>query len=260
MRLVENHRGIFGQDRAEIVLANGEIGEKQVVIHDDEVGFLRALVHGGDETLLKFGALLAAAEVAARVDAVPEFRVVGKKRELAAIAGFGQLAPVANLREPVDFVHAFQDGLAFHLMHFLPAQKIGAALHQRRLQVGREVLLQEGNILLEELLLQRFRGGGDHHAPAAANRRNQIGERLAGAGARLDHDMLMVLEGFFDDPRHFELRRAELVAGMTRFEQAPGAKNSIDGDFFGFFRGRFFRHGGAVALSRSAKANIAHAE
>ena len=108
-----------------------------------EVRFLRALVHGGDEAALEFRALLAGAQIAARVDAIPKLGVVGKKSELAAIAGFRKLLPVANLREPVYFVDALQHRLPVHLVHLLTAEKIGAALHQRSFQIGREMLLQE---------------------------------------------------------------------------------------------------------------------
>ena len=97
VRFIENDRGIFGQDRAEIVLADGEIGEKEMMIHDDQVGFVRPLVHRRDEATLKFRALLPGAQVAARVDAVPKLGVVGQERQFAAVAGFGKLLPVVNL-------------------------------------------------------------------------------------------------------------------------------------------------------------------
>ena len=183
VRFVEHDGGIFGQDRAEIVLADGEIGEKEMVVDDDQVRFMSPLVHRGDEAALEFRALLPGAEVAARVDAIPKLGVVGKERQLAAITRFGQLLPVAYLREPVDLVDSFQNRLALHLMDLVPAKEICAALHQGRFQIRREMLLQEGNVLLEELLLKRFGSGRNDHASAAANRGHQVGERLSGARA-----------------------------------------------------------------------------
>ncbi len=53
------------------------------------------------------------------------------------------------------------------------------------------MLLQERNVLLVELFLQRFRRGGNHHAPSAANRRQQIRQRLARARAGF-HDGVMM--------------------------------------------------------------------
>ena len=222
-----------------------------MVIHDDQVRFLRALVHRGDEAALEFGALLAGAKIAARVDAIPQLGVVGEERQLVAVARFGQLFPVADLREPVNLVDSLQDRLALHLMHFLAAEKIRAALHQRGLQIRREVFLQEGNVLLEELLLQRFGRRRNDHAPSAANRGNQIRERLAGAGAGLDHDVLMLRESVVGDLRHRQLRRPEFVSGMALFEQPARPEDSFDGDFLGFGSGSFFRHRRKRPLLRS---------
>ena len=50
VRLVEHHRAVFGKHAAEIVLLEREVGEKKMVIHDDQVGFGGALVHGREET------------------------------------------------------------------------------------------------------------------------------------------------------------------------------------------------------------------
>src|ERR1700693_2185360 len=102
-----------------------------MMIHNDEVRFLGPLVHGGDKAALEFRALLAGAKVAARVDAVPHFGTVGKKRELAPVARFGQLLPVADLRKPIDFIEPLQSWLALHQVDLLTAQEIRAPLHQR---------------------------------------------------------------------------------------------------------------------------------
>src|SRR6185437_6338472 len=106
-------------------------------------------MHRRDEAALKFGALLAGAEIAAGVDSIPKLGVVRQERQLAAVTRLRELGPIADLREPVDFVDAFQRRLAVHLMHLLPAQKIRAALHHRGFEIGREMLLKERNILLK---------------------------------------------------------------------------------------------------------------
>ena len=41
VRFVEHHRRIFRQDAAEIVMLQRQIREKQMMIHDDQVGFVR---------------------------------------------------------------------------------------------------------------------------------------------------------------------------------------------------------------------------
>ena len=77
MRFVEHDGGIFGKDAAEVVLLEREVGEKQMVIHDDQVGVFGALMHRGDEALIELGTFLAGAGVAARVEAHPKVGVVG---------------------------------------------------------------------------------------------------------------------------------------------------------------------------------------
>src|SRR5262249_40194477 len=89
MRFIENDGGIFGKDAAEVVLLEREVGEKEMVIHDDEVGVFGALVHRRDEALIELGALLAGAGVAASVEAHPEIGIVGEECQLGAVAGFG---------------------------------------------------------------------------------------------------------------------------------------------------------------------------
>ena len=93
VRLVENHRRIFRQDAAEIVLPQRQVREKQVMIDDDHVGFGGPLVHRGDEAAVELGAFLARAGLAPRVEPRPQLRVVRQKAQLGAVAGFRQLAP-----------------------------------------------------------------------------------------------------------------------------------------------------------------------
>ena len=131
-----------------------------------------------------------------------------------------------DLREPIHLVHALQHRLIVHLMHLLPAQKIVAPLHQRRFQLRREIFLQEGNVFLKELLLQRFRRGGNHHAPPAANRRNQIRQRFSRSRAGLDDRVLVPLESLLHHSRHRQLRRAKFVSRMPRLQQPARPENS----------------------------------
>src|ERR1700730_13445179 len=120
-------------------MADGKVGEEKMMIDNDEVRLLGPLVHGGDEAALEFRALLAGAKVAACVDAVPHFGTIGKKRELAAVARFGQLLPVADLREPIDFIEPLQSRLALHQVNLLTTQEICSPLHQGGLQIRRKM-------------------------------------------------------------------------------------------------------------------------
>ncbi len=130
------------------------------------------------------------------------------------------------MREPVHFVKALQRGLVAHPVNFLAAQKIAAPLHHGHFQFRREIFLQKRNVLLEKLLLQRFRGRRNHHAPPAANRGDQVRQRFPRARPGLDNQMALFLERGFHQFRHLELRWPVLVAlRHVFFDRAARPKN-----------------------------------
>ena len=69
--LVEDDGGGFGEDAGVGgiggLLLDGEVGEEEVVVDDDDVGFERFAAHGGDEAVLPVGAGLAEAGFGAGV-------------------------------------------------------------------------------------------------------------------------------------------------------------------------------------------------
>ena len=166
---VEHHRRVLRQNAAEIVLLQRQVGEKKVMIHDDQVRIFRPLVHLRNETFVKLRAFLAGASVATGINAGPQIRVVGQKRKLGAISSFREFCPLADLAKRVDFLHAAQHRLIGHGMRLRQTKKIGSALHHRNFQVWREVFLQKRNIFLKKLFLQGFRGRRDHNAPPTTN-------------------------------------------------------------------------------------------
>src|SRR5579862_7243146 len=259
VRLVKHHRRIFRKDRPEIVLANCKVGKKERVVHNNQVRFLRPLVHRRDETVLKLRAFLSRAKIAARVNPVPKLGVVRQKSQFAAVARLRQLLPILDLREPVHFVDAFQHRLPHHLVYLLTAEKIRSPLHQRRFQIRREMFLQEGNVLLKKLLLKRFCCGRNHHPPPAANCRNQIRQRLPSSRPRFDHHMLMFLKRIVSHLSHLELRGAKLIPRMPLFEQTSGPEDLVDRYFFSLRRRLFFSHPDRSELALRATLLVAAA-
>jgi hypothetical protein len=97
-----------------------------------------------------------------------------------------------------------------------PAQAdvVAAALDEHRGELVGNDRVEERQVLLEQLLLQRDRVGADDHPLAslddAPDRRQQIGEALADAGAGLDEQMLAALHRGLDRRGHLELLRPRL--------------------------------------------------
>ena len=100
VRFIENHRRRFRQD-ARVGCAfglqlDGEIGEEQMMIDDDNVALHPAPAHFGDEAALPLAALLPDARLRARIQFVPERAGFGKLGQFRAVAGRGRLLPRGN--------------------------------------------------------------------------------------------------------------------------------------------------------------------
>jgi hypothetical protein len=67
MGLVKHHGFVVRDDTAEIVFLDGEVGEEQMVVDDDDVAGNGAALHFCDEAAIELRALLASAELTAGV-------------------------------------------------------------------------------------------------------------------------------------------------------------------------------------------------
>src|SRR5664280_3656500 len=162
-----------------------QVGAEQVMIDDDDVALGGAAAHLGNETAVKLLALGADTAVGARVEFGPQMAVLRQFGQLRAVAGFGGLLPVADDAKLVDFFQPVQHRLIGEVVELLTAEIVAATLHVADAQLA-EVLLQEGNVFEEELLLQGLGAGGDDDALAGTNDGQQVCQRLAGAGAGFD--------------------------------------------------------------------------
>src|SRR5439155_17936573 len=82
---VKNHSGILRQNTAEIVMLQCKVREKQMVVHDNQVGIACTTVHRGHEAVVEVGALLSSAGLAPRIQPGPQIRIVRKERQLRAV-------------------------------------------------------------------------------------------------------------------------------------------------------------------------------
>ena len=209
---VEHHGVVFGEDAAFVgLVAEREIGEEQVMVDDDDVAFLCALVHQGQEAALEVGALLPRAHVAAGIELGPGGAVFGQLLDFGAVAELRGLLPLADDLEIGDLFQPGECRLLIGVVDFLPAGVVIAALHVADLEGPRKMLLQERHVLKEELFLQILRAGRNHDALAREQRRDQIGERLSGAGPGLDNQMPFFGERRFHGFGHLHLALTELI-------------------------------------------------
>ena len=226
--LVDHQRRALRDHLAEGVVAQRRIGAEQVVVDDDHVRFGGVLPHPRDEAVGVARAGAAGAGLGGGGDLRPERQVVGQLVDLGAIPGLGDLGPGVDQRE----VHAIDVGAQrrrfLEDLVALQAEVVAAALHARGRERHRQHAGEQRQILGEDLLLQVLGAGRDDDALAAQDRRHEVGERLAGAGAGLDEEHAAVLERVGDRRGHAALAVARLE-GDERLRQRPvGAEDRVD--------------------------------
>src|SRR4051812_1800663 len=118
-----------------------------MVIDDDDVALISALVHQRQKASLELLALLTGTKIPPRVHLGPGRALLRQRLDLGAIPEFGGLLPLPNDLKIGDLLKTGQDRLLLRIIDFLAAGVIAAALHIADLQRPIEMLLQEGYIL-----------------------------------------------------------------------------------------------------------------
>jgi hypothetical protein len=205
--LIENRHVVRRQERP----AGCKIEEEQRVVDDDDIGEARRIAAFEEMAVGETRAELAHAIVGIGVERFPVV-ATRRERELRAIARFGAIRPQPELLHR----RARRDEpLGAHLLVLLPAQVVIATLEQFDARRNTERVDDERDVLAHELLLQRDRAGGDHDLLPRTQRRHEIGERFADAGARLDERVDVLEDPALDQLRHLHLTR-------TRFKPRQG--------------------------------------
>jgi hypothetical protein len=235
--LVDDDRVVVGDHRHVLDRVDREEG----VVGDDEVAAVGLLAGELGEALRPERAL-ARTQALAVVDRDLPPLAVGVARgvvTLAAAAGLGLLLrPLAQLEDLLGHgAHRHVDEGALVVgdagADAVQAGVVGAALEHgvRRVEAG-DVLLdltdrldQPRQVALDELVLQGEGRGGDDDALVVEHRRDEVAQRLAGAGAGLDEEVAALLHRLGDLGRHLDLAVALLASeGADR-----GGQHLLDG-------------------------------
>ena len=132
----------------------------------------------------------------------------------------------------LDLLQPTEHRLVGQVVELLAAQIVVAPFHvadaQFALAVRKKRLLEKWDILVEELFLQILRAGGDDHALAGTNHRQQIGQGFARAGAGFDDQMTLFRQRLLDRLSHLQLSPAEFIGGMGAREQAARREELVE--------------------------------
>ena len=167
VRLVENHRPALGKHagvgRALGFELDGEVGEEQVVVHDDDVALGRVAAHLGDEAAVIVLAFLAETGIGPRIELVPESAGFGQFGEFGAIAGLRCFLPGGDGAEMLNLFQPAENRLIGEVEELLAAEIVVATLHvadaELPVTIREQRQFQRRDILKEELLLQVLRAG-----------------------------------------------------------------------------------------------------
>ena len=233
VRLVEDHHAMRRQVRG-AGDAQREIGEVQRVVDDQHLCGLHAPPGALPVTAVEVLARPLQAVAVLGLHLLPDLR---SRREVEVLA-----RALARRQRPVDDASQLgvllgileQALLALGLMHASQAQVVVAADSGHRGPLERQHRVQERQVLLFELLLQRDRARRDHHGPVALvavgvqGRRQQVREGLAGAGAGFGDEVAAVAQCRRNGLGESELLRAHLVVGEPARDRAVGAEQLGD--------------------------------
>jgi len=209
MRLVHDQVLEIGQHSATL----RGVGEQEGMVDDHQVGPLR-LGAGAVDVAVLGRAEDADAVHRVRGDARPEDLLPALQAKLGSIPAVGLVQPGEHLELEAELLRVVA-GLGEVAAPTPEREVVGAALEQHRLELPGQPLLEEGQVLGQELLLQGVGRGGDDHLLAlgqgSAEGRDQVGDALAGPGAGLDHQPASPLQDLGDGEQHLELGLAVLV-------------------------------------------------
>ena len=132
------------------------------------------------------GATRAEAVFAGRGDLRPQWMRVAEIRHLGEIAAARGGRPALDARQRA-IARRHQAALPTELLQPVTAQIVRASLEQRDTRRHADGAGHQRQVLVEQLVLQRARARGNEYAFARQQRRHQVGESLAGAGAGFDH-------------------------------------------------------------------------
>ena len=227
VRLVDHDRVGTGKQVAEPFFLQHQVGHQQVVIDDDDVGGLRLASCREHETLLELRAFRTEAVLARRRHPRPHGILFADAGQLRDVAPLRRVRPRANPgQRGRDFLaQPARVGLLLGHVEPVTAEIVGATLQQRDAHGSADRGTDRRQVTMKQLILQCARAGGDDDLATRQQCRHEVGESLAGAGARFDHQLHAFLQRGGHVLRHLDLLRTRLVARQRAGQRPVGAQD-----------------------------------
>ncbi len=248
VRLVENDRVAGRQQLAHALVLEHHVGEEQVVIDHHHIGRLRLLARRQHEAALLVRTFLAQAVLARRGRQPPGPGLFRHVDAFGLVAGLGALGEARDLAQVRRFLARSQAPGVHRTFEVIRADVVGAALEQRDRRAHLQRSAHRRQVPVEELVLQGLGPGRDDHLAAREQRRHQVGEGLAGAGAGFRHQRQVAGDRRGDALRHLQLLRPRAKARHGGGERPPGGEDAVN-------FGNGIGHGGRGMVARDSMAS-----
>ncbi|MFM2067995.1 MAG: hypothetical protein RLZZ584_2904 [Pseudomonadota bacterium] len=209
--LVEHHRLDAGQQLGHAAVAQGQVGEIEVVVDDHDVGRHGLAPRQHDVALAELGAVTTQAVVARRGDQRDHGRTLVECIDLGQIAAHRGLGPLRDARQHANCSLVGELGLLACQLEAMQAQIGTATLEQGQACRHTQGCGQAWQVAAVELVLQALGGGADESAQAAEQHGHQVGIGLAHAGSGLDHQHVAVAQRRGDGIGHVDLAGAGAI-------------------------------------------------
>ncbi len=228
--LVDDQVAVLGQYAA---LA-GQVGEEQGVVDHHEVGALGPGAGPVEKAaaLPAVGALVAEAGLRGGLHLAPHPHVAVHQHELRPVAGGGLWEPGQDLGQAAELGGRELPAAAEHVQA-PEAEIVGAPLEERRTEGQVQDAPDVGDVLVEQLVLEVDGVRRDHHPLVVLERQvgsgQEVGQRLAGAGAGLHQKVGGQVQGLGHGAHHLHLLGAVLVARKGLLEHAARGHQGGEG-------------------------------
>ncbi len=161
------------------------VGEEEVMVDHHHLGIHGAAASHHQMAIVVIGAIAAEAVFIGAGDVREDLGVFLQSRNVPHVTVVGGGGPGLHLNQIVEHFRFLQVGFAEQPVHPLDAQIVAAPLKESHRRGIGECAGDGRQVSIEELLLQVFGAGADHHPLAGLQRRHQIGVGFAGTCARL---------------------------------------------------------------------------
>jgi hypothetical protein len=229
VRLVEDRDLDARQQLGDAAVAQRHVGEEEMMVDDDDVGEHRLAPRLHHVALAVLRAFAAEAVLARRRDERDDAAALVEALELGEVAARGRQRPRLDLGERADGEAVGKVSVLPGAAEPMQAEIARATLQERHRHRQVERAAKARQIAEEELVLERLGRGAEQRPGTAEQRRDEVGEGLADAGAGLDDERATLLDRGRDSERHVELDRAFGMIRIDRCERAGGAERELDG-------------------------------